>query len=269
MNGVPFASSHASDTTRLSTLAVIPARLGATRLPQKPLRLLGGAPLIVRVWERVVETGAADRVIVATDAEEIAAVVRERGGEVAMTRPDHPSGTDRVAEVAERPDCQGFDVIVNVQGDEPFVPGDAIAGATSLVRSGAFPLATCATRAAPGVVDDPAVVKVVCDDEGRAMYFSRGPIPFLRDRADLGERNQLVRHHLGLYAYSRSALRRWVALPVHALERVERLEQLRPLAAGIAMGVHIVDAPPLGGVDTEEDLARANALWNDLYAGRS
>jgi 3-deoxy-manno-octulosonate cytidylyltransferase (CMP-KDO synthetase) len=230
--------------------------------------LLGGAPLIVRVWERVLESKAAERVIVATDSDEIAAVVRERGGDVAMTRADHPSGTDRVAEVADRPDCQSFDVIVNVQGDEPFVPADAIAGAASLVRSGRFPLATCATRATPDIVENPDVVKVVCADDGRALYFSRAPIPFLRDRGDASLRNSHVRHHLGLYAYSRSALRRWVSLPVHDLERIERLEQLRPLADGLAMGVHLVDAPPLGGVDTEEDLARANALWDDLFAGR-
>lgn len=265
---MPFASPHASDGGRLSTLAVIPARLGATRLPRKPLRLLGGAPLIVRVWERIVESAAADRVIVATDSEEIAAVVRERGGEVAMTRTDHPSGTDRIAEVAERPDCRSFDVIVNVQGDEPFLRADAIAGAAALVRSRQFALATCATRVAPGDLENPDVVKVVCGDDGRALYFSRAPIPFLRDRADLSVRNGLVRHHLGLYAYTREALLRWVALPVHDLERIERLEQLRPLAAGMAMGVHLVDAPPLGGVDTEEDLARANALWDDLFAGR-
>jgi 3-deoxy-manno-octulosonate cytidylyltransferase (CMP-KDO synthetase) len=268
LNGVPFATPHASEGNRLSTLAVIPARLGATRLPRKPLRLLGGAPLIVRVWERVVESGAADRVIVATDSEEIAAVVRERGGDVAMTRADHPSGTDRVAEVAARPDCTSFDVIVNVQGDEPFVRSDAISGAAELVRSGRFPLATCAARVAPGALDNPDVVKVVCGDDRRALYFSRAPIPFLRDRADAAVRNTLVQHHLGLYAYRREALQQWVALPVHDLERVERLEQLRPLAAGMAMGVHLVDAPPLGGVDTEEDLARANALWDDLFAGR-
>ncbi len=268
MNGVPFASSHASDRSALSTLAVIPARLGATRLPRKPLRLLGGAPLIVRVWERVVESAAADRVIVATDSDEIASVVRDRGGEVAMTRADHPSGTDRVAEVAERPDCAGFGIIVNVQGDEPFVRTEAIAGAAALVRDGRFPLGTCAARATSGIVDNPDVVKVVCDDSGRALYFSRAPIPFLRDRTDLAIRNGLVRQHLGLYAYSRQALRQWVSLPVHDLERIERLEQLRPMAAGLAIGVHVVEAPPLGGVDTEEDLARANALWDDLFAGR-
>lgn len=268
MNGVPFATQHDPDGGRPSTLAVIPARLGATRLPRKPLRLLGGAPLIVRVWERVVESGAVDRVIVATDAEEIAAVVRERGGEVAMTRADHPSGTDRVAEVAERPDCAAFDVIVNVQGDEPFVPTDAIMGAADIVRSGRFSLATCATRAKADAVENPDVVKVVCGDDRRALYFSRAPIPFLRDKGDRALRDVNIFHHLGLYAYSRAALHRWVSLPVHDLERIERLEQLRPLAAGIAMGVHVVEAPPLGGVDTEEDLARANALWDDLFAGR-
>ena len=268
LNGVPFASPHAPDGGRLSTLAVIPARLGATRLPRKPLRLLGGAPLIVRVWERVSESAAADRVIVATDSDEIAAVVRERGGEVAMTRQDHPSGTDRVAEVAERPDCQSYEVIVNVQGDEPFVRAADIAGAADLVRSGRFELGTCATRSAPDIADNPDIVKVVCADDGRALYFSRAPIPWLRDRSDSGTRAGLVRQHFGLYAYSRSALRRWVSLPVHDLERAERLEQLRPLAAGMAMGVHVVEAPPLGGVDTEEDLARANALWDDLFAGR-
>jgi 3-deoxy-manno-octulosonate cytidylyltransferase (CMP-KDO synthetase) len=268
LNGVPFASPHGPDGGRPSTLAVIPARLGATRLPRKPLRLLGGAPLIVRVWERVVDSAAADRVIVATDSDEIAAVVQERGGEVAMTRVDHPSGTDRVAEVAERPECLAFDIIVNVQGDEPFVRAEAIAGAAALVRSGRFPLGTCATRASADAVDNPDVVKVVCGDDGRALYFSRAPIPFLRDRSDANLLKAHVRQHLGLYAYSRSALRRWVSLPVHDLERIERLEQLRPLAAGMAMGVHVVDAPPLGGVDTEEDLARANALWDDLFAGR-
>jgi 3-deoxy-manno-octulosonate cytidylyltransferase (CMP-KDO synthetase) len=268
LNGVPFASPHGPDGGRPSTLAVIPARLGATRLPRKPLRLLGGAPLVVRVWERVVESAAADRIVVATDSEEIATVVRERGGEVAMTRADHPSGTDRVAEVAERPDCAGFEVIVNVQGDEPFVPTDAIAGAAGLVRDGRFPLATCATRTSTNIVDKPDVVKVVCADDGRALYFSRAAIPFLRERGDTSLHVRHVRQHLGLYAYSRAALRQWVSLPVNDLERIERLEQLRPLAAGIAMGVHMVQAPPLGGIDTEDDLVRANALWDDLFAGR-
>jgi 3-deoxy-manno-octulosonate cytidylyltransferase (CMP-KDO synthetase) len=214
------------------------------------------------------DAGAADHVVVATDSGEIADVVRDRGGDVAMTRADHPSGTDRVAEVAEQTEYRGYDVIVNVQGDEPFVHADAIAGAAALVRSGRFQLATCATRLASGALENADVVKVVCGDDGRALYFSRAPIPFLRDRADLTLQDRLLRQHVGLYAYSRDALRLWVSLPVHDLERIERLEQLRPLAAGMGMGVHLMDAPPTGGVDTEEDLARANALWDDLFAGR-
>ena len=252
----------------MKTLAVIPARLGSTRLPRKPLRLLAGVPLIVRVWQRVLDTGIADYVVVATDSEEIREAVGAHGGEVAMTSKDHVSGTHRVAEVARRPELASFHAIVNVQGDEPFVRPEAISGAAALVRSGRFPLATCATTAPAGILENPDVVKVVCGDDGRALYFSRAPIPFLRDRADQNIRNSRVRHHLGLYAYTRAALRQWVSLPVHDLERIERLEQLRPMAAGMAMGVHLVDAPPLGGVDTEEDLVRANALWDDLFAGQ-
>lgn len=223
---------------------------------------------MARVWERVIDAGIADQVVVATDADEIAAVIQDRGGTAVMTRADHPSGTDRVAEVASAPGCAGFDVIVNVQGDEPFVNPDGIAGAVALVRDGRFALATCATPADPAILGNPEVVKVVCDDAGRALYFSRAPIPFLRDRADASARASLVRQHVGLYVYHREALRQWVALPVHDLERVERLEQLRPLAAGMAMGVFLLDAPPLGGIDTEDDLIRANALWTDLHAGR-
>src|SRR5262245_52102175 len=126
----------------MQTLAVIPARLGASRLPRKPLRLLGGAPLVVRVWERVRDIRVADRIVVATDSDEVARSVEAHGGEVVMTREDHPSGTDRVAEVAQRADYAAFDAIVNVQGDEPFVSESAVRGATDMVRSGRYPLAT-------------------------------------------------------------------------------------------------------------------------------
>lgn len=264
---MPFASPDAP-AGHASVLAVIPARLGATRLPGKPLRILGGAPLIVRVWERVVESGVASKVVVATDAEEIAAVIRERGGLVAMTRPDHPSGTDRVAEVATQPPYAAFDIVVNVQGDEPFVRTETIAAAVGLARDGGFAIGTCANHAAPAALASPDVVKVVCDDDGRALYFSRAPVPWLRDPADTATHAALVRQHVGIYACTRQALHQWVSLPVHDLERVERLEQLRPLAAGIPIGVAVVDAPPVGGIDTEDDLARANAVWDDLYAGR-
>jgi 3-deoxy-manno-octulosonate cytidylyltransferase (CMP-KDO synthetase) len=221
------------------------------------------------VWQRVCELGVADRIVVATDDADVGAAIRQYGGEVTMTRADHQSGTDRVAEVAGRPDCSDFDVVVNVQGDEPFISAEAVAGPAELVRQGRFPLATAAVRAAPDVLARPDAVKVVRDDGGRAMYFSRAPIPFLRDASNGPLRDTLVRHHVGVYACTPEALRRWVGLPAHPLETVEGLEQLRPLAAGIPMGVYDLEVAPGGGVDTEEDLIRANALWNDLYAGRT
>jgi len=251
----------------VSTLAVIPARLGATRLPRKPLRLLGGAPLVVRVLERVRSLRLADRVVVATEAEEVVEVVRRAGGEAMLTSPDHPSGTDRVAEVAAHPDYALHDVIVNVQGDEPFLRGDAMAGAIAMVREHGFALGTAAGKRPPTILDDQNCVKVVRADDGRAMYFSRAPIPFLRDAADAPERDRLVLQHMGIYAARREALQRWVALTPHPLERVERLEQLRALAAGLAMGVAIVDAPSWGEVNTEDDLVRANSHWAALTAG--
>ena len=255
----------------MSTLIVIPARLGATRLPQKPLRLLGGLPLIVRVWQRVQAMGIADRVVVATDDAQVAGAARDGGAEVAMTRADHPSGTDRVAEVAAQPAYAAFDVIVNVQGDEPYISADAVRGAAEMVTSGRFPLGTAAATASPEILANPAVVKVVTDDTGRAMYFSRAPIPFLRDEADRATRDPLLRQHLGVYAYTRAALRRWVSLPPHPLEVTERLEQLRAIADGLAMGVATVAPVRWGGIDTEQDLAEANARWSDatLTAGTS
>ena len=255
----------------MSTLAVIPARLGATRLPRKPLRLLAGVPLVVRVWERVTATGVADRCVIATDHPDIADAARAADAECVLTASHHPSGTDRVAEVVARVEFGAYDVILNVQGDEPFVPVDALRGAVEMVRSGRFPLGTAATPATTDVLASPDVVKVVCADDGRAMYFSRAAIPYLRDTTDAAERASMVRHHLGVYAYTPEALARWVALPPHPLERVERLEQLRPLAAGIPMGVALIRAglPHSGGIDTEEDLKRANERWSHLIAGRS
>ncbi len=245
----------------MSTLVVIPARLGATRLPRKPLRLLGGQPIIVRVWERVCAMGLDARVVVATDADEVASVCRAAGAEVAITRADHPSGTDRVAEVARMPAYAAATVIVNVQGDEPYINPDAVKGAAALVESGRFPLGTAACPAAPEILANPAVVKVVTASDGRALYFSRAPIPFLREEADTPVRDALLRQHLGVYAYTPAALQRWVSLPPHPLESVERLEQLRALADGLAMGVAHVAAVQGGGIDTEEDLDLANARW--------
>ena len=244
----------------MRTLAVIPARLGATRLPRKPLQLLAGAPLIVRVVQRVRALGVADRIVVATDSADIREAVMNAGGESVLTSPEHPSGTDRVAEVVRMGAYKWFDAILNVQGDEPFVPASAVIGALDQVRSG-FVLGTAAAHATPDVLANPDVVKVVSADDGAAMYFSRAPIPFLREAPDAGERDGRVLHHIGVYAYTPDALARWVALPAHPLERIERLEQLRPLAAGMRMGVAIVNEPARGGIDTALDLERANSEW--------
>ncbi|CAN5869262.1 3-deoxy-manno-octulosonate cytidylyltransferase [soil metagenome] len=248
----------------MKTLAVIPARLGATRLPRKPLRLLAGVPIIVRVLERVAALRVADRIVVATDSEEIAQRVREAGGEAVMTSATHPSGTDRVAEVAASVPFKGFDAIVNVQGDEPFVSGAAVRGALLQVTKRTHHLGTAAVVASAEVLGRPDAVKVVTDDAGAAMYFSRAAIPYLRDAADAADaadRDARVLHHIGVYAYTPASLARWVVLPTHPLERSERLEQLRPLAAGLRMGVAVVQGPIRPGIDTEADLDRANRDW--------
>jgi 3-deoxy-manno-octulosonate cytidylyltransferase (CMP-KDO synthetase) len=253
----------------VTTLAVIPARLGATRLPRKPLRLLGGVPLVVRVWERLTALAVADRVVVATDSDEVRRSAVDAGAECVLTDGAHPSGTDRVAEVARRPEFTSYDVILNVQGDEPFLPGDAARGAVGIVTGGAFPLGTAAVPAPAEILGTPDVVKVVRADDGRALYFSRAAIPFLRDPADRETRDAMVLQHLGIYAYTREALAQWVALRPHPLERAEKLEQLRPLAAGMAMGVALVDDEAPRGIDTEEDLRFANDRWTTLMSGRA
>lgn len=253
----------------MTTLAVIPARLGATRLPRKPLRLLAGTPIVIRTWERVRTMSVAERCVIATDSVEVAEAARAAGAECVMTREEHPSGTDRVAEVAALPEFARYEVVVNVQGDEPFVSEQAVRGAAGMVTRHGFDLGTVAARADAAILATPHVVKVVCADDGRAMYFSRAPIPFLREQAEAGVQRALVRQHIGVYAYARAALQRWVALPPHPLEQVERLEQLRPLAAGLAMGVALVESAPASGIDTEDDLVRANARWTDFISGRS
>ena len=244
----------------MPVLAVIPARLGSTRLTRKPLRLLAGLPLVVRVYQRVVDLGVADHCVVATDSDEVAGCCSQHGIPVVMTSSLHPSGTDRVAEVAARPDFRAFDIILNVQGDEPFVSKAALAGAIAVVAEGRAPIGTAAVAAEPSILKHPDIVKVVRDDNGIALYFSRAPIPFLREVSDQAWQRQVVRQHVGVYAYTRDALRQWVAWPPHPLELIERLEQLRPLAHGLSIGVADVQANE-GGIDTEEDLAYANARW--------
>jgi 3-deoxy-manno-octulosonate cytidylyltransferase (CMP-KDO synthetase) len=204
--------------------------------------------------------------VIATDSEEVAEAARENGAEAVLTSAEHPSGTDRVAEVAKKREFARFDAILNVQGDEPFVSADAIRGALSMLK-GNFEIGTAAVRAPAAILDEPGIVKVVTADDGRALYFSRAAIPFLRepkDAADVAALRERVWQHIGVYAYTRPALAKWVKLPTHPLERIERLEQLRPLAAGMAIGVSLIPGPFRSGIDTEVDLARANSEWTIL-----
>lgn len=243
-------------------LAVIPARLASSRLPRKPLLRLAGRPLLEWVWRRARATALFDAVVIATDSDEVAHAAAGFGARVALTDAGHVSGTDRIAEVIERPEFAGYEVVVNVQGDEPFLGVPQLAPAICAVRDEGWEIATIATPIADvAELNDPAAVKVVRDDAGAAMLFSRAPIPHLRDREPEPRdfEDGLYLRHLGVYAYRREALRRWVALPEGALERVERLEQLRPLAAGMRIAVRTVPACA-AGVDTPADAERAAAL---------
>ena len=239
----------------MPVLGVIPARLGSTRLPRKPLLPLAGEPLITCVTRRIADLGVCDRLVVATDAREIAAVVADAGFEAVMTSPDHPTGTERVAEVVAKPEFGSFNFILNVQGDEPFVAAAAVRGALACLDGG-DPLGTAAGSLDKALVNDPSRVKVVVDTRGRAVYFSRAPIPFDRDA-----KGDVVYHqHVGVYAYTREALDAWVRLPPVPEEQWERLEQLRPLLHGIPMGVTLFDGPPPApGIDTPADLTWAEA----------
>ncbi len=240
----------------MSVLGVIPARLGATRLPRKPLRLLLGVPLVVRVWKRAQAMTVLDRVVVATDSGEVAEVCHRAGAEVLITSSEHPSGSDRVRETAIRVGAP-FDVIVNIQGDEPLVAPDAVRGAVSMVERG-FQVGTCATPiGGREELLDASVVKVVRTGQGGALYFSRAPIPFRREGFNRNHRWRAGVHlrHVGVYAYRRSALERWAELEPSPLEMEEGLEQLRALENGMTIGVALVEKAARG-VDTPEDLAR-------------
>jgi len=244
---------------------VIPARYASTRLPGKPLRLIGTRPLIEHVYRRAAGAGAHE-VIVATDDERIAAACRGFGAAVELTDPAHPSGTDRLAEVAHSRGWSDDAIVVNVQGDEPLLPPANVAQVAALLA--AEPGAALATLATPlrSLHEhlDPDVVKVVCDRRGYALYFSRAPIPWCRDGARAGLASQ-TRHdgalrHIGLYAYRVATLKRIGALPPAALEACERLEQLRALANGLAIAVAVAAEAPGPGVDTEADLEAVTRL---------
>jgi len=234
---------------------VIPARLGSSRLPRKPLLTLAGDPLILHVTRRIAELRVCDRLVVATDAREIASVVEHAGFEAVLTSPDHASGTERVAEVIAKASFSSFDAILNVQGDEPFVAPAAVRGALVCLERG-DPVGTAAGDLDSALAADPSRVKVVVDAYGRALYFSRAPIPFDRDHS-----GKVVYHqHVGVYAYTREALERWVQLAPVPEEQWERLEQLRPLLHGIPIGVTLFDGPPPApGIDTPADLSWAEA----------
>jgi 3-deoxy-manno-octulosonate cytidylyltransferase (CMP-KDO synthetase) len=244
----------------MRSVAVVPARFASTRLPGKPLLSETGRPLIQHVVEAAQRATRLERVIVATDDVRIAEAVAAFGGECAMTRADHPSGTDRVAEVAAGlPEAE---IIVNVQGDEPEISGEALDLVISLLEhDDGAPMATLATPIrSEAVYRDPSCVKVVCSGLGRALYFSRSPIPLHRD--GLPSDAPLGLLHLGLYAYRRDFLLKLAALPPSPLERAEKLEQLRVLEAGFPIALGIVDEPSIG-IDTPEDYRRFVERWRN------
>lgn len=246
---------------------VIPARYGSTRLPGKPLADLRGKPMIVRVVEAARRTRAAG-IWVATDDVRVADAVKQHGFDAVLTRPDHATGTDRIAEVAESRNWPDSTVVVNVQGDEPLIDPTLIDSVASALVDD--PAAAIATAAHPleSAEDffNPNVVKVVCDAKGCALYFSRAPVPWDRDRFAVG-RSELpaglgARRHIGLYAYRVSFLRRYGKLEQSPLERSESLEQLRALWHGYSIRVIDVAHAPAPGVDTPEDLKRVRHLFD-------
>lgn len=249
---------------------VIPARYASTRLPGKPLAMLAGLPLVLHVHRLALRSGARE-VIVATDDERVREACLAAGATVEMTSGHHPSGTDRLAEVAAQRRWPEDAIVVNLQGDEPLLPPRLIAQAAELLA--ADPGAEIATLATPVLTLaeylEPNVVKVVVRADGRALYFSRAPVPWRRDDAPAGLASQRAwqgaRRHVGLYAYRVGALRKLAATQPSALETLERLEQLRALENGFAIAVADAVEAPGPGVDTPEELAEVERL---LAAGR-
>jgi 3-deoxy-manno-octulosonate cytidylyltransferase (CMP-KDO synthetase) len=237
----------------MKILAVIPARYASTRLPGKPLISIAGKPMIERVWERASRARLVSQVIVATDDERIANAVKSFGGEAVFTRPDHRTGTDRVAEVAvSHPDAE---ILVVVQGDMPIIEPGAIDAAIEAVRGNEdVKVGTLAVPISnPAEIMDPNVVKTVLDFDGNALYFSRAPIPWVRDRQGPVHAKHLK--HLGLYVFRREALLEFATFPQGDLERIEQLEQLRWLENGYRIGVTETECKSVE-VDTPEDVKR-------------
>ena len=235
----------------MKTVAVIPARLGSTRLPRKMLREINGRPLVVWVYQAVRSSPLLDEVIIATDSQEILDACSKHSCNARMTSEKHRSGTERVREVSQSVDAE---VYINVQGDEPMIRAEHIAILVELMRASEAPVGTLKTPAAPEDIANPNTVKVVTDLSGRSLYFSRSAIPFNRD----GSQPSYFKH-LGIYAYRKQALDCFVSLPESLLERAERLEQLRFLENGIP--IYAAETPfDSIGVDTEEDFARVEKL---------
>lgn len=251
----------------MSFIVAIPARAASTRLPGKPLLDLGGLPMVVRTARQAARSSA-DRVLIATDHPDILQAAAQHGVEGLLTRPDHATGTDRLAEVAQALKLDDRHVVVNVQGDEPLIDPTLIDAVAALLIQ--HPDADMATCAAPirdaATLFDPNAVKVVCDAHASALYFSRAPIPWARDALADGQRRLAsglqALHHIGLYAYRAGFLRRFPTLPVGPLEQAESLEQLRALECGYRILVYSSPAAPALGIDTEEDLQRARALFS-------
>ncbi|HPS68949.1 MAG TPA: 3-deoxy-manno-octulosonate cytidylyltransferase [Holophaga sp.] len=253
----------------MKTIAVLPSRFAASRFPGKPLALIAGKPMIQRVWEAARSARGVDDVVVATDDERIQRAVDDFGGRVVMTDPGLNSGTDRVAAALDSLG-EPFDVVLNLQGDEPAMHPETIAAVVELMAEDpTLPMGTAACAfASADELFNPNAVKVVTDDRKRALYFSRSPIPYLRnskvfecDFRPWLEPDQLrhYKRHLGLYAFRAEALRAFTQLPPHPLERIEMLEQLRALAAGIAIGV--AETPHISlGVDTPSEIPAVEAL---------
>jgi 3-deoxy-manno-octulosonate cytidylyltransferase (CMP-KDO synthetase) len=251
---------------------VIPARFASSRLPGKPLREIAGKAMILHTVDRALASGAA-RVIVATDDDRIHDLVRAAGALSVMTRSDHETGSDRLAEVVDLLGLADDHLVVNLQGDEPLMPPHLLETvAARLSADGVAGVATLATpiRSAHELFD-PNVVKVVTDGASRALYFSRAPVPYVRDVFSVGLPEALppgvpFLRHLGIYAYRAGTLRRFKSLPHARLELAERLEQLRLMEAGIAIALELIAEPPACGVDTEDDLARAEAAFASMKA---
>lgn len=244
---------------------LIPARLASTRLPNKPLADIGGKPMVVRVAERALQAGARQVMVAADDVRTVQACA-EHGVSAILTRQDHLSGSDRLAEACAHLGLDGDEVVVNVQGDEPLIDPALIGACAALLEQRADCVAATAAHALTEAADfvNPNVVKLVCDQAGRALYFSRAPLPWWRDGSGPGapglQPGQAMRH-VGLYAYRAGFLRRFPGLSPAPIEQLESLEQLRILWHGERIAVHVADQAPAAGVDTPEDLARVRALW--------